>query len=150
MDPSELRHLLPQEIEIPSSVENLRRRRSKNVEHGRDFVCECGKSYLSYSALYTHAKVKHGNKITYEQSLYTTSNHNKYLRYNFLDAEIIDSLEDGALQYSLKMLEQLLQLARRAMKEDCARVANPRKLKINNVVFMEKAKKYWDSRDIDD
>lgn len=141
--------MLPQEIEIPSSIENLRRRRSKHVENGRDFVCECGKSYLSYSALYTHAKVKHGNKITYEQSLYTTAN-SKHERYNFLDPDFIDLLEEGRKQYSLKLLEQLLQLAKKVMKEDCARVANPRKLKINNVVFMEKAKKYWDSRDVDD
>ena len=142
--------LLPQEIEIPSSIENQRRRRSKHVEHGRDFVCECGKSYLSYSALYTHAKVKHGNKITYEQSLYTTSKSKKYDRDNFLDGDFIDMLEEGGEKYSLKMLEQLLQLAKKVLREDCARVANPRKLKINNVVFMEKAKKHWDSRDVDD
>lgn len=145
-----MKHLLPQEIEIPSSIENLRRRRGKHVENGRDFVCECGKSYLSYSALYTHSKVKHGNKITYEQSLYTTANSNRQERYNFLDAEFIDMLETARRQYSLKMLEQFLQLVKKVVKEECARVANPRKLKINNVVFMEKAKKYWDGRDVDD
>ena len=41
-------------------------------------------------------------------------------------------------------------MAKRIMREECAKVANPKKLKINNVVFMEKAKKYWDSRDPDD
>lgn len=28
------------------------------------FVCECGKKYLSYSALYVHARIKHNVKLT--------------------------------------------------------------------------------------
>ena len=36
------------------------RRRSKNDNEGRTYVCGCGKSYLSYPALYTHIKQKHG------------------------------------------------------------------------------------------
>lgn len=35
------------------------KRRSKNDNVGRTFVCGCGKSYLSYPALYTHIKQKH-------------------------------------------------------------------------------------------
>ena len=36
------------------------RRRSKNDNEGRNFECGgCGKSYLSYPALYTHIKQKH-------------------------------------------------------------------------------------------
>lgn len=35
------------------------KRRSKGDEHGRDYTCGCGKSYLSYPALYTHIKTKH-------------------------------------------------------------------------------------------
>lgn len=35
-------------------------RRSKNDTEGRTFKCKiCGKSYLSYPALYTHSKQKH-------------------------------------------------------------------------------------------
>lgn len=35
-------------------------RRSKNDVEGRNFICKlCGKSYLSYPALYTHSKQKH-------------------------------------------------------------------------------------------
>lgn len=34
-------------------------RRSKNDPHGRVFKCGCGKSYLSYPALYTHVKTRH-------------------------------------------------------------------------------------------
>lgn len=35
-------------------------RRSKNDTDGRTYVCKiCGKSYLSYPALYTHSKQKH-------------------------------------------------------------------------------------------
>ena len=39
------------------------KRRSKNDNSGRDFVCGCKKRYLSYPALYTHIKQKH-NGIT--------------------------------------------------------------------------------------
>ena len=34
-------------------------RRSRKDEQGRDYVCGCGKKYLSYPALYTHIKTKH-------------------------------------------------------------------------------------------
>ena len=38
-------------------------RRSRKDEHGRDYICGCGKKYLSYPALYTHIKTKHnGNQ----------------------------------------------------------------------------------------
>jgi hypothetical protein len=36
-----------------------RKRRSKNELEGRNFVCECGKSYLSAPALTNHKKTKH-------------------------------------------------------------------------------------------
>lgn len=36
-----------------------RERRSKELSFQRNYVCGCGKSYLSYAALYTHAKTKH-------------------------------------------------------------------------------------------
>ena len=32
------------------------KRRSKNDNEGRNYQCGCGKSYLSYPALYTHIK----------------------------------------------------------------------------------------------
>ena len=38
------------------------KRRSKNDSMGRDYVCGCGKTYLSYPALYTHIKTKHNGK----------------------------------------------------------------------------------------
>ena len=38
------------------------KRRSKNEQNGRDYICGCGKTYLSYPALYTHIKTKHGGK----------------------------------------------------------------------------------------
>eukprot|EP00826_Nyctotherus_ovalis_P015352 TRINITY_DN14356_c0_g1_i2.p3 TRINITY_DN14356_c0_g1~~TRINITY_DN14356_c0_g1_i2.p3 ORF type:complete len:110 (+),score=15.60 TRINITY_DN14356_c0_g1_i2:138-467(+) len=41
---------------------NRQQRRSRNDQDGRDFHCGCGKSYLSYTALYTHVKVKHRGK----------------------------------------------------------------------------------------
>lgn len=30
----------------------------------RPFICPCGKSYLSYPALFTHIKQKHGGKVS--------------------------------------------------------------------------------------
>ena len=42
--------------------EENHKRRSKNDTEGRTFICQlCGKSYLSYPALYTHKKQKHNN-----------------------------------------------------------------------------------------
>lgn len=38
------------------------KRRSKNEKDGRIHICGCGKDYLSYPALYTHIKTKHGGK----------------------------------------------------------------------------------------
>ena len=35
------------------------KRRSKKDKTARNFVCGCGKQYLSYPALYTHLKTKH-------------------------------------------------------------------------------------------
>jgi len=40
-----------------------RKRRAKNDGAARDFICGCGKSYLSYPALYTHLKQKHDGNI---------------------------------------------------------------------------------------
>jgi hypothetical protein len=38
-------------------------RRSRKDEAGRNYICGCGKKYLSYPALYTHIKTKHeGNQ----------------------------------------------------------------------------------------
>jgi hypothetical protein len=35
------------------------KRRSKKDKVGRNYLCGCGKEYLSYPALYTHIKTKH-------------------------------------------------------------------------------------------
>lgn len=40
-------------------VRRKRERRSKEDGSQRNYVCGCSKSYLSYAALYTHAKTKH-------------------------------------------------------------------------------------------
>lgn len=39
--------------------QSKRERRSKDDNYQRNYICGCGKSYLSYAALYTHAKTKH-------------------------------------------------------------------------------------------
>jgi hypothetical protein len=35
-------------------------------EKNRNFICSCGKAYLSYAALFTHIKQKHGGKVNDE------------------------------------------------------------------------------------
>ena len=44
---------------IDTVVLEKHKRRSKTDQIDRNFVCGCGKSYLSYPALYTHIKTKH-------------------------------------------------------------------------------------------
>ena len=47
----------------PNNARGTRnKRRSKNDNVGRTFVCGCSKSYLSYPALYTHIKQKHNGE----------------------------------------------------------------------------------------
>lgn len=41
------------------TMQKKREWRSKDEADERNYVCGCGKSYLSYAALYTHAKTKH-------------------------------------------------------------------------------------------
>ena len=41
--------------------EGRKGRRSKHDNDGRVHVCDCGKTYLSYAALYTHIKQKHSH-----------------------------------------------------------------------------------------
>ena len=48
------------ETNSKNESEEKRKRRTKNDNLGRTFICKlCGKSYLSYPALYTHCKQKH-------------------------------------------------------------------------------------------
>ena len=42
---------------MPSSSEQAQ---MKN----RNFICSCGKAYLSYAALFTHIKQKHDGKVS--------------------------------------------------------------------------------------
>lgn len=34
-----------------------------NKPQSRDYKCPCGKTYLSYAALFTHVKQKHEGKV---------------------------------------------------------------------------------------
>jgi hypothetical protein len=44
---------------ISSTPIEKRKRRSKHIQEGRVFQCECGKSYLSQPALNNHRNTKH-------------------------------------------------------------------------------------------
>ncbi len=41
----------------------VQKRRIRTDKQNRDYKCPCGKSYLSYPALYTHLKQKHGDEM---------------------------------------------------------------------------------------
>jgi hypothetical protein len=43
--------------------EARRRRRTRSDDKDRNYKCSCGRSYLSYPALYTHIKTKHDGKV---------------------------------------------------------------------------------------
>jgi len=49
----------PQQTAEQEQIKPKQKRRSKNERDGRNYVCGCGKTYLSYPALYTHIKTKH-------------------------------------------------------------------------------------------
>ncbi|OMJ66304.1 hypothetical protein SteCoe_36894 [Stentor coeruleus] len=48
------------------TLSDKKKRRSKKDSEGRSYTCECGKSYLSYQALYTHKRTKHTEAIKLE------------------------------------------------------------------------------------
>lgn len=68
--------------EYPDDIKGFRR--SRKSEEGRDFICGCGKNYLSYPALYTHIKTKHnGNQPDGTQkNMPPHSSSNNYLAVN--------------------------------------------------------------------
>jgi hypothetical protein len=41
------------------NLKTTQKRRVRADKQNRDYKCSCGKSYLSYPALYTHVKNKH-------------------------------------------------------------------------------------------
>ena len=43
--------------------QNTSKRRIKKDEGNRNYKCPCGKTYLSYPALFTHIKQKHDGKV---------------------------------------------------------------------------------------
>lgn len=53
---------------FPTTVEHQyhqrNRRRGRNDPNNRDYICPCGKSYLSYPALFTHIKTKHNGRVS--------------------------------------------------------------------------------------
>ena len=50
------------------TLEDHKKRRSKKDSQGRIFTCHCGKSYLSYQALYTHKRSKHAELIPNDEN----------------------------------------------------------------------------------
>ena len=61
-DSQEIEQIDSQGSNSPQSSAPKAKRRSKNDAGERNFKCGCGKDYLSYPALYTHIKQKHGGQ----------------------------------------------------------------------------------------
>ena len=55
--------MFPTSLEHPYQ-QSRGRRRGRNEPNNRDYICPCGKSYLSYPALFTHIKIKHNGRVT--------------------------------------------------------------------------------------
>lgn len=49
-------------MDNPPIQEYKRKRRARDQATERNYICACGKTYLSYPALYTHIKNKHQGK----------------------------------------------------------------------------------------
>lgn len=64
---------------FPTAVEQQyqqrNRRRGRNDPNNRDYICPCGKSYLSYPALFTHIKTKHNGRVKFFQNVGTRTNY---------------------------------------------------------------------------
>lgn len=61
---------LGSKLDKPNSediTDEKRKRRPRSDEDGRNFSCNCGKSYLSYPALYTHIRTKHNGKADFNR-----------------------------------------------------------------------------------
>lgn len=48
---------------VENQYQQRNRRRGRNDPNNRDYICPCGKSYLSYPALFTHIKTKHNGRV---------------------------------------------------------------------------------------
>ena len=59
--------------EDEDSKEQKKNRRKRNDSKDREFICGCGKNYLSYPALYTHIKQKHTG-VTPNGTVYPCAN----------------------------------------------------------------------------
>ena len=59
----------PQQIQQPQQQPNTSTNRQSNQppppEGKREYGCPCGKTYLSYPALFTHVKQKHDGKVQF-------------------------------------------------------------------------------------
>lgn len=60
---------------IEQHYQQRNRRRGRNDPNNRDYICPCGKSYLSYPALFTHIKTKHNGRVIQTLNIGAWANH---------------------------------------------------------------------------
>ena len=68
--------------QLVQDKEDKRKRRTRNDDDGRNFSCSCGKSYLSYPALYTHIKTKHNWQPEFTKNINTKEDHSDDAKEN--------------------------------------------------------------------
>lgn len=81
-------------------------RRSRKDEQGRDYICGCGKRYLSYPALYTHIKTKHQGhqpEGTQKTGVSSITRRNKQK----IDEKVLKEIYAYMDQNTLKILKEL-------------------------------------------
>lgn len=92
-----------------------RERRSKEDGSQRNYVCGCGKSYLSYAALYTHAKTKH-NGIFPEGT--TTLHKKKQGRPKKYDSSVDKNVDGQRRQNFNEDLQAFLQICPNSQRSE--------------------------------
>eukprot|EP01016_Furgasonia_blochmanni_P010872 TRINITY_DN1471_c0_g1_i3.p1 TRINITY_DN1471_c0_g1~~TRINITY_DN1471_c0_g1_i3.p1 ORF type:complete len:478 (-),score=74.94 TRINITY_DN1471_c0_g1_i3:534-1967(-) len=100
-------------IQPPSPEErsengSRQRRRPRNDTANRDFTCGCGKSYLSYPALYTHVKTKHDGKFP-EGTVNPNQGSKTKLRGPFEQVELDSKDEASGIDDTMKEIIHFLE-----------------------------------------
>ena len=95
-------------------------------EKSRPYICPCGKSYLSYPALFTHIKQKHDGKVTncslrHQETLLGLNHkivgvvHAKMQTLSCKEKELIDNVPVLSLRVSKLCMQDGLQQRRGAI-----------------------------------
>ena len=119
--------------------EEKRKRRHRSDEEGRNFSCSCGKSYLSYPALYTHIKTKHNGKAEYSKGNTSKEENEEEAREE--EEEEIDKSEDVR---TLDTLRRYLNKFFPFTHKDREAERRVKELGKEELGYLKEAREYWD------